>query len=313
MRAAFIDRLMQMAENDEKIILVTGDLGFGVLDEYIKRFPRQYINAGVTEQSMMSLSAGLASMGYRVFVYSIGNFPTLRCLEQIRNDVCLMNNSVVVVSVGAGYSYGAQGYSHHAIEDISIMRTLPNLEVLSPCNTFETKELTTLLCNTSGPAYLRLGLSKEALEGFVSPGVELGKFRLMKAGNDGAIIFTGAIGEVAVQAAEKLSQLGVELALYSAPFISTVDLDTLRMIAKKGLVITLEEHAGEGGFGSSILEKISDLKIQCKTKRIYASRLDLLESGSQKYLQEFNGLSPDRVVSEITELLNEETRTISKG
>ena len=89
MRAAFIDRLMQMAENDEKIILVTGDLGFGVLDEYIKRFPRQYINAGVTEQSMMSLSAGLASMGYRVFVYSIGNFPTLRCLEQIRNDVCL--------------------------------------------------------------------------------------------------------------------------------------------------------------------------------------------------------------------------------
>ena len=313
MRASFIDRLMQMAENDEKIILVTGDLGFGVLDEYIKRFPRQYINAGVTEQSMMSLSAGLASMGYRVFVYSIGNFPTLRCLEQIRNDVCLMNNSVVIVSVGAGYSYGAQGYSHHALEDISIMRTLPNLEVLSPCNTFETKELTTLLCNSSGPAYLRLGLSKESLEGFVSPEVELGKFRLMKAGDDGAIIFTGAIGEIAVQAAEKLSRFGVELALYSAPFISTVDLDTLRTIAKKGLVITLEEQAGEGGFGSSILEKLSDLNIQCKTKRIYASRLDLLESGSQKYLQEFNGLSPDRIVSEITELLNQETRTISKA
>ena len=313
MRASFIDRLMQMAENDEKIILVTGDLGFGVLDEYIKRFPRQYINAGVTEQSMMSLSAGLASMGYRVFVYSIGNFPTLRCLEQIRNDVCLMNNSVVIVSVGAGYSYGAQGYSHHALEDISIMRTLPNLEVLSPCNTFETKELTTLLCNSSGPAYLRLGLSKESLEDFVSPEVELGKFRLMKAGDDGAIIFTGAIGDIAVQAVEKLSLLGVELALYSAPFISTVDLDTLSTIAKKGLVITLEEQAGEGGFGSSILEKLSDLNIQCKTKRIYASRLDLLESGSQKYLQEFNGLSPDRIVSEITELLNQETRTISKA
>jgi transketolase len=313
MRASFIDRLMQMAENDEKIILVTGDLGFGVLDEYIKRFPRQYINAGVTEQSMMSLSAGLASMGYRVFVYSIGNFPTLRCLEQIRNDVCLMNNSVVIVSVGAGYSYGAQGYSHHALEDISIMRTLPNLEVLSPCNTFETKELTTLLCNSSGPAYLRLGLAKENLEGFISPNVDLGKFRLMKAGDDGAIIFTGAIGELAVQAAKKLSQLGVELALYSAPFISTVDLNTLQAIAKKGLVITLEEQAGEGGFGSSILEKLSDLNIQCKTKRIYASRLDLLESGSQKYLQEFNGLSADRIVSEIMELLNQETRSIGKA
>jgi transketolase len=298
---------MQMAENDEKIILVTGDLGFGVLDEYIKRFPRQYINAGVTEQSMMSLSAGLASMGYRVFVYSIGNFPTLRCLEQIRNDVCLMNNPVVIVSVGAGYSYGAQGYSHHALEDISIMRSLPNLEVLSPCNTFETKELITWLCNSSRPAYLRLGHSKESLEGFVSPAVEPGKFRLMKTGNDGAIIFSGAIGEIAVQAVQKLGQLGFELALYSAPFISTVDLATLRAIAKKGFIVTLEEQAGEGGFGSSILEKLSDLNIHCKTKRIYASRLDLLESGSQKYLQEFNDLTPDRIVMEIRELLNQDT------
>jgi transketolase len=294
-----------MAENDDRIILVSGDLGYGVLDEYIKKFPRQFINAGVTEQSMMSLSAGLASMGYRVFVYSIGNFPTLRCLEQIRNDVCLMNNPVVIVSVGAGYSYGAQGYSHHALEDLSIMRSLPNLQVLSPCNNFEVTELTKSLCASTEPAYLRLGLANETLENLNRFPIERGKFRLVRNGRDGAILFTGGIGEIAVQAATKLSELGIQLAIYSAPYVSSTDIDTLQEIAKMGLILTLEEQAGDGGFGSSILEKLSDSNTQCRTQRFYAARSDLLESGSQKYLQEFNGLSVNKIVGRVQELLKQ--------
>jgi transketolase len=305
LRKAFVDCLTQMAEADEKIILITGDLGFGVLDRFINRFPNQFINAGVTEQSMMSMSAGLASTGYRVFVYSIGNFPTLRCLEQIRNDVCSMNNDVVIVSVGAGYSYGPQGYSHHAIEDLSIMRTLPNMQVLSPCNSYEVTSLTAALCSTSGPAYLRLGQSNEILENLSGSELKEGKFRLLKEGRDGAILFTGGIGEIAIQAANVLAESKIQMAVYSVPYVSFVDEPTLQEIAEFGLILTLEEQVGDGGFGSSIIEKLSDLNILCRTKRFYASRSDLAETGSQKYLQEFNGLSVNKIVNFVEDLLKQ--------
>ena len=161
MRDAFVETLLEEAKIDENIILITGDLGFGVLDKFQKELPNQFINSGVNEQTMMGMAAGIASTGKRVFVYSIGNFPTLRCLEQIRNDICLMNNPVVVVSVGAGYAYGPQGYTHHSLEDIAVMRALPNLEVLIPADPAETKSLTRFLTKSHSPSYLRLGKSNE--------------------------------------------------------------------------------------------------------------------------------------------------------
>ncbi|MFN3077751.1 MAG: transketolase, partial [Alphaproteobacteria bacterium] len=148
MRDAFIESLLEEARKDQNIILITGDLGFGVLDKFQKELPNQFINSGVNEQAMMGLAAGLASTGKRVFVYSIGNFPTLRCLEQIRNDICFMDNSVVVVSVGAGYAYGPQGYTHHTLEDIAVMRALPNLEVIVPADPIEVKVVTKFLART---------------------------------------------------------------------------------------------------------------------------------------------------------------------
>ena len=132
MRDAFVKSLLEEARKDPNLILITGDLGFGVLDEFQQALPKQFINSGVNEQAMMGMAAGIASTGKRVFVYSIGNFPTLRCIEQIRNDVALMNNPVVVVSVGAGYAYGSQGYTHHALEDIAILRAIPNIEFIVP-------------------------------------------------------------------------------------------------------------------------------------------------------------------------------------
>ena len=163
MRDSFANTLLEEAKKNSSIVLVTGDLGFGVLDKFQQELPKQFINAGVAEQTMMGMAAGIASTGKRVFVYSIGNFPTLRCLEQIRNDVCSMNNSVVVVSVGAGYAYGSQGYTHHALEDIAIMRALPNMDILVPADPQEASLLTTHLANTQKPSYLRLGKSKEAI------------------------------------------------------------------------------------------------------------------------------------------------------
>ena len=176
MRDAFVKILLQAAKKDKDIILITGDLGFGVLDEFQSELPDQFINSGVNEQTMMGMAAGIASTGKRVFVYSIGNFPTLRCLEQIRNDVCLMNNSVVVVSVGAGYAYGPQGYTHHALEDIAVMRAMPNIEIFIPSDPAETELITNFLAKSKLPSYLRLGKSNEVVINQVALNIEYGTF-----------------------------------------------------------------------------------------------------------------------------------------
>ncbi len=139
MRNSFIDVLLQKAKQDERIILLTGDLGYGVVDQFARELPRQFINFGINEQTMMSAAGGLASKGFKPFVYSIGNFPTFRCLEQIRNDVCYMNLDVTIVALGAGFAYGTAGYSHHLIEDISAISPLPHIQIFSPADTFEAK------------------------------------------------------------------------------------------------------------------------------------------------------------------------------
>jgi transketolase len=293
-----------MAKHDKNLVLVTGDLGYGVLDDFEQKFPNQFFNAGVTEQSMVSLSAGLSSMGFRVFVYSIGNFSTFRCLEQIRNDVCLMNSSVVIVSVGAGYSYGAQGYTHHVIEDLSIMRVLPNMKLFSPCNSFEVEHLTKYLCSSTGPAYLRLGTTSQTLEEADTNKFDPRKFRIVRGGNQGSILFTGSIGSIAVDAANELQKFGINLSVYSVPFISELDSIHLAEIAKTGLILTIEENCGEGGFGTSIIESLSDSNVFCRTKRFFAMRNDLLEVGDQHYLREWNGLSTQNIINYVRKTLN---------
>ena len=161
MRTEFINTLYEIAKKDKNVILITGDLGFGVLDKFANDLPEQFINAGVAEQDMAGLATGLALEGKTVFTYSIANFPTLRCLEQIRNDVCYHNANVKIVSVGGGYSYGPLGMSHHATEDLSIMRALPNMTIVAPGDTIETGYATEAIYKLNGPCYLRLGRNGE--------------------------------------------------------------------------------------------------------------------------------------------------------
>jgi transketolase len=155
MRIRFIETLCAEAEYNPKIFLVCGDLGFSVLEPFATRFPDRYLNAGVAEQNMMGVAAGLAMTGYTVFAYSIGNFPTMRCLEQIRNDVCYHNADVKVVAVGSGFAYGGQGYTHHAVEDVAVMAALPRMEVFSPADPAEVVAVTRLIARSGQPSYLR--------------------------------------------------------------------------------------------------------------------------------------------------------------
>ena len=159
MRDTFIAQLKQRAIEDPRIMLITGDLGFGVFDQYRKNCPNQFLNVGVAEQNMTMVATGMAMEGHVVFTYSIGNFSTLRCLEQIRNDACYHNADVKVVSIGGGFSYGALGISHHATEDLAIMRALPNMTVVSPCGLWETKMATDAIIDTQGTFFLRLDKS----------------------------------------------------------------------------------------------------------------------------------------------------------
>jgi transketolase len=298
MREAFVNSLLSEARNNKDIFLITGDLGFGVLEKFQEELPNQFINAGVAEQTMMGLAAGIASTGKRVFVYSIANFPTFRCLEQIRNDVCYMNNSVVVVSVGAGYAYGSQGYTHHAIEDIAALRALPNMEVIVPADPIEVSLLTSQLANNNSPTYLRLGKSNERDIHATSPILEYGKFVKIMNGDQGSILFCGSVGLVALEAHSILNSSGINVSVFSVPYISSLDDIELALIAENGPIVTVEEHSYRGGLGSAILERYSRLRIRADVRLIASDQKDLSQIGDQHFLRKENGITAENIAKE---------------
>jgi transketolase len=303
MRDAFVETLLEEAKKDKDIILITGDLGFGVLDKFQRELPNQFINSGVNEQAMMGMAAGIASTGKRVFVYSIGNFPTLRCLEQIRNDICLMNNSVVVVSVGAGYAYGPQGYTHHALEDIAVMRALPNLEVVIPADPIEAKIVTKYLAGTKSPSYLRLGKSNEQnfnqREAVISPG----RFNEIISGESGTILFVGSVGKIALNAAEELLKYGLSVSVVSVPFLTSLDKEYLVRASLMGPIITIEEHSRRGGFGSAVLEFLNAENIVASVGVIAAEQRDLSQIGDQEFLRSQNSLQEKKIIEKFKALM----------
>lgn len=302
MRNSFIDALCKEARHNPKIMLITGDLGFGVLDKYIRDFPNQFLNCGVTEQSMMSIAAGYASMGYQVFVYSIGNFPTLRCLEQIRNDICYMNNPVVIVSVGAGFSYGAQGYSHHAIEEVSAIRALPNIDICVPADSYEVKAVSKFIFQSRKPAYLRLGKGNEPKLHSEDLEVVRGRAILIEQGNDGTILFNGAVGDICLSAKNILQLYGYDLAVMSIPILNDLDEGQLRNIAGNGPILVVEEHTTKGGLGSEVLEKLSEFELPNKIKLIGTNPKLIAELGSQSYLRNLHEISVTKITCEFLSL-----------
>ncbi len=301
MRTEFINTLYEIAKKDKNVILITGDLGFGVLDKFANDFPKQFINAGVAEQNMTGLATGLALEGKIVFTYSIANFPTLRCLEQIRNDVCYHNANVKIVSVGGGFSYGPLGISHHATEDLSIMRALPNMTVVAPGDTIETKYATKAIYEKGGPCYLRLGRSGEGAIHKGSIDFQLGKAIKLYDGNDIVIISTGSILKEAVKAREILSNHGYSVSLYSMHTLKPLDKDTIIDIANKvNLIVTIEENTIYGGLGSAVAEVLAQVRNpRAQLKIIGISYSFSSEAGNQEYLRDSFGLSSKKIAETI--------------
>lgn len=289
MRNSFVNALLEEARQDPRIILIVGDLGYGVVDEFRTELPNQFMNFGINEQSMMSAAAGLASEGFRPFVYSIGNFPTLRCLEQIRNDVCFMNLPVTFVAVGAGFAYGTSGYSHHLIEDISILRGLPNLRVFAPVDQIESRASVVAALEDETPAYVRLGKGGEPLLNFTREDIKTG-YREYQDGPDGVILFTSTIGDEVISASKILQKRGLKPTIASFSQLNSKQMYHLKSITLGKFIMTVEEHTLAGGFGSMVGEQ---LQAHFTTSRIISCGIEKLlerEVGGQRYLRGIYGL-----------------------
>jgi transketolase len=305
MRDRFIQTLCELAESDSSIMLITGDLGFAVLDEYRRRFPRQFINAGVAEQNMTLVATGMALEGHIVFTYSIGNFPTLRCLEMIRNDAAYHEANVKVVSIGGGFSYGPLGISHHATEDLAIMRALPGVTSVSPTSLWEVAQATTAITRTAGTCFLRLDKDKGP-DGPLDEEFVLGRPRLLRRGADVALIVTGGILSEVVKAAEDLERVGVSSSIYSVHTLKPFDSRSIIAAAKTHrALVTIEEHTIHGGLGGLVLESLADAgTFPRKFLRIGLDGCFSSVVGSQLYLRTAYRMDSASIAARTRELLS---------
>lgn len=306
MRNTFVKTLLELAKNDKNLYLLTGDLGFGVLKSFFDELPDQIINVGIAEQNMTGIAAGMAREGKIVFTYSIGNFPTLRCLEQIRNDCAYHEANVKVVCVGGGFVYGSLGMSHHATEDLAIMRALPNVTVMAPGDLVEAEEATKAIYAKPGTCYLRLGRGGEPrihdnIESFT-----IGSAIHVQEGADLAIFSTGAIFDEVKQACDILADKHIWADVYTFPTVKPIDQYTIEQCCiKHKMIVTVEEHNIVGGFGSAVAEVIST--ISSKTKLLRLGLDDQYSSivGTQKYLRDKYGMSSQKIVEKVMDELYE--------
>lgn len=308
MRDAFVKKLFWLAEQDSSIFLITGDLGYGIFEPFEARFPHQFLNAGVAEQNMTGLATGMALDGHKVFTYSIGNFPTLRCLEQLRNDTCYHHANVNIVASGGGFSYGALGMSHHATEDLSIMRALPGVVVTAPGTSWEAGQATLVMPRHPGIVYLRL--DKSAAKEIEPPDARtfiLGKARRLREGSDATLICCGGILEEALSAASDLALYGIECRVVSMHTIKPLDKAEVESATlDTGGIFTIEENNILGGMGGAVSEF-------CLEHGLYPGffhRIGLNDTfpdrtGSQQYLRKRYGMDCKAITEKVLEFVKE--------
>jgi transketolase len=303
MRSVVLDYLTKQAEIDPTIYLVVGDVGFSVVERFQEKFPQRFINAGIAEQNMIGLAAGLAMAGNKVYVYSIIPFVTMRCFEQVRNNLCYQNLPVRLIGVGGGFSYGPLGVTHHSVEDIAIMRCLPEMTVVAPSSKHETEHLIPQIDKLAGPAYLRL--SKNKKEEFVYPDkpIKLGKAIELVPHEHRFVVATANTLELATNVFTMLKDLGIDIGLVSMPTVKPLDSE---FFTSKTLsaVFTIEEHSVIGGLGEGVARLISE-KIYHKVifKAFGINDFYPHVIGSRSYLMEQAGLHEKIIAQKIKDEL----------
>ena len=290
MRNAFIEELVALATAHDHIALVVGDLGYSVIEPFADSFPERFINAGVAEQNMAGLAAGMASEGYHVFTYSIANFPTFRCAEQVRNDIAYQNLPVTTVAVGGGLAYGALGYSHHAVQDYALMRSMPGMLIAAPGDPYEVRACLRYLIANPQPSYLRLGKAGESIYHGSIPEVSPGRWLTVAAaeGDESAVhLSTGATLDLAMRLGRPGGDAVCSLPLWGM-FTKGAQAE---QVARAQRVVTYEDHLADGGFGSWLMEALAtnpELRQRVESRSLDPSVCGLV--GSQAYLNALGGL-----------------------
>jgi len=296
MRNTFVQTLTEIAAEDPRVWLLCGDLGYSVLEDFGRRFPDRFVNVGVAEQNMTGVAAGLALAGKVVFTYSIANFPLVRCLEQIRNDVCYHNLPVKVVAVGGGLSYGSAGYSHHGVEDLALARVLPHMTVVAPGDPVETRLATRALAADPGPGYLRLGKAGEPVVHASEPAFRLGGALRLRQGSDATLLVTGGMLQSVLRAADRLEERGIRAGVLSLPTVQPIDGDAVEAAARDTpLLVTVEEH-GPGGLGSAVAEVLAHRGCVTRLRMMHLPRGAAPAAGTQESLRAAAGLDVDDIV-----------------
>ena len=305
MRTAFLKELHELAKKDSRIVFITGDLGFSVVEPFMNELPKQFVNAGVAEQNMTGMAAGMAMSGKIAFTYSIANFPTLRCLEHIRNDVCHHQANVKIVAVGGGFAYGALGATHHATEELAIMRALPGIIVLAPGDPVEARHATRAVVKEPGPCYLRLGKAGEPVvhEGEID--FQIGKAIRLRDGNDVTLIATGSLLNTTVAVAKQLDAMGIESRVLSMHTLKPLDEEAVLAAAREtSAIVTLEEHSVIGGLGGAVAEVLAESDgPRVRFRRIGLPSAFSPHIGTQEYMQRQHGLDAESIVRTVDDLL----------
>ena len=297
MRNEFAAELSAIAAEDDRVVLLSGDIGNRLFDKYKARFPDRFYNCGVAEANMMSVAAGMAMCGLRPITYTITPFTTTRCFEQIRVDVCYHNVPVIVVGVGAGLSYAGNGATHHSCEDIALLRMLPNMTVICPGDAWEVRAAMRACLQQNGPAYIRMGKKGEPLVHDGMPDFEIGKAIVMRPGSDVCLLSTGNLLPNVLQAADELGKQGVSAQVVSFHTVKPLDRELLdRVFSQFWVVATVEEHSIMGGLGGAVAEWLSDRDSQkARLLRIGVADKFLHAAGEQEYAREYFGLTPGAI------------------
>ena len=304
MRNAFADELTALAAADDRIVMLSGDIGNRLFDEYKRRFPKRFFNCGVAEANMMSMAAGMALCGLRPVVYTIVPFVTTRCLEQIRVDVCYHNVPVTIVGVGGGLSYASLGATHHSCEDIAFLRMLPHMTVVCPGDRHEVRAALRHAIELDSPVYLRLGKKGEPDVHQHEPEFAIGKAIPVRDGDDVALVSTGNLLPLAVETAEWLARRDVSAAVVSMHTVKPLDHELLsQKFARCAVVATIEEHSSMGGLGGAVAEWLSDQgPTNARLVRCGTSDTFLHEAGDQSYARGRFGLDAETIANRILQV-----------
>lgn len=302
MRTEFIGQLTKLAKRDKRIFLMVGDLGYNVVEDFAKELPNQFINAGIAEQNMTGMAAGMAMSGNIVFTYSIANFPTFRALEQVRNDICYHNVNVKIIAVGAGFHYGPLGATHHATEDFAVMRSLPNMVVLAPGDPLEAEEAAKAMVKWQGPCYIRLGKAAQVYE--KPPKFTIGKAITVRKGNNITLIATGGMVGDAIEAANILEKKNIHARVISMHTIKPLDAAIIKKAASETrAILTIEEHTIIGGLGGAVAEVLAEYPKKVPFKRIGIPDAFAQHIGDQQYLKEKYGLTSKHIAKQAMKII----------